>query len=197
MAATSLAHPPAGATGGGGNESIAALTASLASINAATRSACRACDGLSRRSRHLDSLTSPASETSALLQRTSANLVSTGGVLRDALERFSAVGDCEPAVERLYFGAREAAREVSFHAERQGRGGVLPASMRRLLDGSHEAPKLKLRSGGAQGGDGGANTTAPLTEQELYAGADAMEIVRDAHAVRLLDFLCLCTSSLH
>ena len=185
------AAPGAAAAGssGGGNESIAALSASLSSINAATRSACRACDGLSRRSRHLDSLTSPASETSALLQRTSANLVSTGAVLRDALERFSAVGDCEPAVERLYFGAREAAREVSVHAERQGRGGVLPASMRRLLDGSHEAPKLKLRSVGsgvAQGTDGqggaGQGANAPLTEQELYAGADAMEIVRDAHA---------------
>lgn len=170
------------------SDSISALTSALSTMNSSTKSACRTCDGLSRRSRHLDSLTSPASETSALLQTTSSNLTASSAVLKDAREKFDTVDDTEPAVERLYWGAREACREVAMHAEKQGRGGVLPPSMKQLLNG---------KGGGAAGG-GGSNENvnlrpgsaqanrmqenSPLTEQELYAGADAMEIVRDAHA---------------
>jgi exocyst complex protein 7 len=172
----------------GPSSRISALSNALSTMNSTTRIACRTCDGLSRRSRHLDSLTSPASETSALLARTSANLSIANAVLRDAREKFDTVVDCEPAVERLYWGAREACREVAAHAERQGRGGVLPPSMRRILAGKES--RVGLRVGGSAGGAvggvvvGGGNTTAttPLTEQELYAGADSMEIVRDAHA---------------
>ena len=163
---------------------ISALSAALSTMNSTTRSACRTCDVLSRRSRHLDSLTSPASETSALLARTSGNLACTSAVLRDAREKFDTVGDCEPAVERLYWGAREACREVAAHAERQGRGGVLPPSMRRILAGKDAQSGLRVGGGGGRGGTGGAGaggSTSPLTEQELYAGADSMEIVRDAH----------------
>lgn len=154
-------------------------------MSATSHSACSSCDGLSRRSRHLDSLTSPASETSALLALASSNLQSTSGALKDARDKFDTVADCEPAVERLFWGAREACKEVALHAERQGRGGVLPASMKRLVDGSSN------NSGGDNRGtmsllkprqnNHNSDTTSPLTEQELYAGADAMEIVRDAH----------------
>ena len=175
------------------SDSISALTSALSTMNSSKKSACRTCDGLSRRSRHLDSLTSPASETSALLQTTSSNLTASSNVLKDAREKFDTVDDTEPAVERLYWGAREACREVAMHAEKQGRGGVLPPSMKQLLNG-------KGGGGGGGGGAGGTNDNgnlrpgsaqqatnrmqenSPLTEQELYAGADAMEIVRDAHA---------------
>lgn len=147
---------------------------------ATSHSACSSCDGLSRRSRHLDSLTSPASETSALLALASSNLQSTSGALKDARDKFDTVADCEPAVERLFWGAREACKEVALHAERQGRGGVLPASMKRLVDGGGDSrgtiSLLKPRQNNHN-----SDTTSPLTEQELYAGADAMEIVRDAH----------------
>lgn len=159
---------------------IVALTSSLQTMSATSHSACRSCDGLSRRSRHLDSLTSPASETSALLALASSNLQTTSGALKDAREKFDTVADCEPAVERLFWGAREACKEVALHAERQGRGGVLPASMKRLVDGGETKggtmSLLKPRQSNHN-----SDTTSPLTEQELYAGADAMEIVRDAH----------------
>mmetsp|Transcript_23760 Transcript_23760/g.39172 ORF Transcript_23760/g.39172 Transcript_23760/m.39172 type:complete len:846 (-) Transcript_23760:9-2546(-) len=159
---------------------ITALASSLQTMSATSNSACSSCDGLSRRSRHLDSLTSPASETSALLALASSNLQSTSGALKDARDKFDTVADCEPAIERLFWGAREACKEVAMHAERQGRGGVLPVSMKRLVDGSSNK----------SGGEGtmsllkprqNNDTMSPLTEQELYAGADAMEIVRDAH----------------
>ena len=110
-------------------------------------------------------------------------------VLRDAREKFDTVEDCRPAIERMYRGAREACGEVAAHAERQGRGGVLPPSMRRMLGG--KGAGIGPRVGGDGGGGGVVGTTtyastttatSPLTEQELYAGADSMEIVRDAHA---------------
>mmetsp|Transcript_23297 Transcript_23297/g.56206 ORF Transcript_23297/g.56206 Transcript_23297/m.56206 type:complete len:913 (-) Transcript_23297:68-2806(-) len=171
---------------------IAALSNALATMNSSTKSACRTCDGLSRRSRHLDSLTSPASETSALLAQTSSNLTLTSNVLKDAREKFDTVGDCEPAVERLFWGAREACREVAVHAERQGRGGVLPPGMKRLVDKGGQGndvhganmrasiTKSSLENNPSH--NAALSSTSPLTEQELYAGADAMEIVRDAHA---------------
>lgn len=69
-------------------------------------------------------------------------------------------------------------REVAVHAERQGRGGVLPPGMRQILAGKDTLSNKGLRVGTVfRGTPGGA-----LTEQELYAGADSMEIVRDAHA---------------
>ncbi len=150
--------------------SIAALSHALSTLNSTTTAACRTCDRLSRSSRHLDSLTSPASETSALLAQTWSNLTSTSNVLKDAREKFDTVVDTEPAVSRLYYGSREACRTVAMHAERQGRGGVLPPSMKQLL---------KQQDRGNTDGGGISN---PLNEQELYAGADAMEIIRDAHA---------------
>ena len=156
-------------------------------MSATSHSACSSCDGLSRRSRHLDSLTSPASETSALLALASSNLQSTSGALKDARDKFDTVADCEPAVERLFWGAREACKEVAMHAERQGRGGVLPASMKRLVDGdnhnsnNNKGTTMSLLKPQQQTNHTNSDTTSPLTEQELYAGADAMEIVRDAH----------------
>ena len=149
-----------------------------------TTLACRNCKGLSHRSRHLDSLTSPASETSALLSQASSNLTATSTFLKDAREKFDTVADCETAVERMYCGAREACREVALHAERQGRGNVLPPVMRGLLEGSGEASNPKSKRSmvlASISADAGGSVPA-LTEQELYAGADAMDIVRDAHA---------------
>jgi exocyst complex protein 7 len=110
----------------------------------------------------------------------SSNLQSTSGALKDAREKFDTTADCEPAVERLFWGAREACKDVALHAERQGRGGVLPTSMKRLVDGS-ETNKGSTMSLLKPRQTNHNSDTSPLTEQELYAGADAMEIVRDAH----------------
>lgn len=103
--------------------------------------------------------------------------------MKDAREKFDTVSDCEPAVERLFWGAREACREVAVHAEKQGRGNVLPPTMRGLLENKDKRGSLttssKFESTNAANREA---LSSPLTEQELYAGADAMEIVRDAHA---------------
>lgn len=97
-------------------------------------------------------------------------------MLKDAREQFDTVDDNEPSIERLFWGAREACREVASHAEKQGRGGVLPLTMKRLIDGTDKNTMVRPRSMALN------EASSPLTEQELYAGADAMEIVRDAHA---------------
>ena len=93
--------------------------------------------------------------------------------MKDAREKFDTVADCEPAVETLFWGAHESCREVARHAERQGRGAVLPMTMKRLIDGTNAADGRRRQPN---------TNNAPLSEQDLYAGADAMEIVRDAHA---------------
>ncbi|KAL3795786.1 hypothetical protein ACHAWO_005841 [Cyclotella atomus] len=156
------------------SRNIQLLTSSLSTMQSNTTLACRNLSELSRRSRHLDSLTSPASETSALLAQASSNLTATTAVLKDAREKFDTVSDCEISIYRLFWGARQACKEVAWHAEQQGRGGVLPNAMRLLLDGDDTNVNVKNSDISSSGG--------PLSEQELYAGADAMEIVRDAHA---------------
>ena len=77
----------------------------LHDASAVTASSC--CKGLSRRSRQLDSLTSPASETSASLTQASRNLTAPLALLRDDREKFDTVAVCEPSIERLNEGASE------------------------------------------------------------------------------------------
>ena len=73
-----------------------------------------------------------------------------------------------------------ACKEVAEHAEKQGRGNVLPRIMRGLLDGeTSDATHIHLNL--TKGNNSMPESEGPLTEQELYAGADSMEILRDAH----------------
>lgn len=114
-------------------------------------------DGLTRRARHLDSLTSPASETSAMLTQSANNLNSTLSLMKDAREKFDTVQDCEPAIQRLLQGAQEAMAAVE-------------AGRRSGLD----ADAITLGTAGAGAGN--------LTEQDVYAAVDSMEIIRDTYA---------------
>eukprot|EP00956_Cyclotella_meneghiniana_P000845 scaffold966_cov47-Cyclotella_meneghiniana.AAC.2 len=171
---------------------ISTLSSSLATMQSNTTLACRNLSELSRRSRHLDSLTSPASETSAMLAAASSNLTATLALLKDAREKFDTVNDCQDSIYRLFWGARSACKEVAVHAERQGRGGVLPRAMRALLDGNghdefdaavhRNMNKHHHSANNNMSNNDTTNNQQPLSEQELYAGADAMEIVRDAHS---------------
>lgn len=67
------------------------------------------------------------------------------------------------------------------HAQRQGRGNVLPSAMRLLLDGEDTHVHILLNATNNNNNGMPSSSGGPLSEQELYAGADAMEIVRDAH----------------
>jgi len=141
---------------------IDALSMALKQMKETTVEAGRCCDGLTRRAQHLDTLTTPASDASALLTQASSNLGSTLVLIKDAREKFDTVADCEPAIERLLQGAREA----------------------NAAAGS-KVPKRAMVGAAAGAGDDHSSLhtsgTNNLTEQDVYAAADSMEIIRDAH----------------
>ena len=120
-------------------------------------------DGLARRARHLDSLTSPASETSAMLTQSANNLNSTLSTMKDAREKFDTVQDCEPAIQRLLSGAQES--RSLFEAS----GGAKAAAAAAAASPNAGAMALATHGGN-------------LTEQDVYAAVDSMEIIRDAYA---------------
>jgi exocyst complex protein 7 len=116
-------------------------------MKATTEEAARCCDQITKRSRQLDSLTSPASDASAMLSQAASNLGGTVVLMKDALEKFDTVGDCEPAIERLHRGVVEAEKNETRKAAR-----------------NPLAPKAVIN----------------VSEQDVYAAVDSMEIIRDA-----------------
>jgi len=140
---------------------INSLAAALSSIERSTKEGERCCDQLSRLARQLDSLTSPASDASAILTQASENLASTLWRMKDAREKFDTVQDCEPAIQRLASGAKEAMEQNSIshrnNKERRETGDEIDAVL--FAEGAYS-----------------------LTEQDLLAAADSMDILRDAHA---------------
>ena len=161
-------------------------------INATTTAS-----GLTLRTKHLATLTSPASETSASLTQASANLTSILTLLRDAREKFDTVNDCEPSIERLYKGAQEVlelnARKDhpsnTFHVPNSS-GANLNSDDRSIMDMAQQSKRQLLMNGNSHIKDDDtytANVTMTnlnmvgLTEQDVYAAADSMEIIRDAY----------------
>jgi exocyst complex component 7 len=134
---------------------IQALHIALGKMNSTTVDSLRCCDALRMRSNNLDSLTSPASDASALMSVAASNLGSTLVKLKDARDKFETVRDCEPAIDRL-------------------RDGIKEMEDKRL----NKAKTKDLKSERSnKGKDGNA---VILTEQDVYAAADSMEILRDA-----------------
>ena len=158
---------------------INALASGLSSIDRSTKEAGRCCDHLSRLARQLDSLTSPASDASAVLTQASENLASTLRLVKDAREKFDTVQDCEPAIQRLTKGAKEAVDENKSHGNYARKNKLRTQATRR---------------GGSAGNDDeeegdevdaavfASNSAFSLTEQDVYAAADSMDILRDAYA---------------
>jgi exocyst complex protein 7 len=134
---------------------IESLHRALGKMKATTSEASRCCDALLKRSSNLDSLTSPASDASAMLSLTASNLGSTLVKLKDARDKFETVRDCEPAIERL-------------------KEGVKGMEEKRLN-------KVKGRELKHERGFRNKETAQTgLSEQDVYAAADSMEILRDA-----------------
>jgi exocyst complex protein 7 len=121
------------------------LAGALEKMDSTTEDGFRCCEMLTRRARQLDSLTSPASDSSSMLSRANANLAATLVLMKDAREKFDTVQDCEPAIERLDKGVKDL--DVTDSKKKKG--------------------SLKNR--------------VVLSEQDVYAAGDSMEILRDAY----------------
>ena len=134
---------------------IDALEKALKKMKSSTTEACLCCDQLTKRARQLDSLTSPASDASSMLSKASNNLGATLVLMKDAREKFDTIRDCEPAIERLKRGV------VQMQNEKSGKA------------------KKARRNPFEDGKDKEKNIT--LSEQDVYAAADSMEIIRDAY----------------
>jgi len=144
-----------GASGTESQRRINALGNALSKMKSSTNEACLCCDQLTRRARQLDSLTSPASDASSMLSKASNNLGSTLLLMKDAKEKFDTIRDCEPAIERLHRGVA--------YIQNQKAGKTKNARRNPFDDKDAD------------------NKPVVLTEQDVYAGADSMEIIRDAY----------------
>lgn len=133
---------------------IDALDKALRKMKTSTTDACLCCDQLTKRARQLDSLTSPASDASGLLSKASNNLGATLVLMNEAREKFDTIRDCEPAIERLKRGV------VQMQNEKAGK-------------------TKKARRNPFEDGEKDSNVI--LSEQDVYAAADSMEIIRDAY----------------
>lgn len=157
--------------------SITQLEEALSTLRTTTNNALTTSQSLSRRTRHLSTLTSPASETSSSLTQASTNLTSTLALLRDAREKFDTVADCEPSIERLYRGAKEMV-DSRDRREHPNNTYNIPNDSASLVDNGgrrnfyDDDATLATLNG----------TVIGLTEQDVYAAADSLEIIRDAHA---------------
>jgi exocyst complex protein 7 len=134
---------------------IDTLGKALKKMKSSTNEACLCCDQLTRRARQLDSLTSPASDASSMLSKASNNLGSTLVLMKDAKEKFDTIRDCEPAIERLHRGVVQIQNEKSGKAKNARRNPFEEKDQ--------------------------DNKPIALTEQDVYASADSMEIIRDAY----------------
>eukprot|EP00934_Nitzschia_sp_Nitz4_P000030 Nitzschia sp. Nitz4//scaffold196_size54656//42556//45057//NITZ4_006646-RA/size54656-augustus-gene-0.37-mRNA-1//1//CDS//3329540447//30//frame0 len=133
---------------------VDALSQALNKMKASTNEACLCCDQLTKRARQLDSLTSPASDASSMLSKASNNLGATIVLMNEAREKFDTVRDCEPAILRLQRGVTHMQNEKAGKANKARRNPFE---------------------------EGGEKENVALTEQDVYAAADSMEIIRDAH----------------
>jgi len=81
--------------------------------------------------------------------------------MKDAREKFDTIVDCEPAIDRLHRGVVHMQNERS---SKKGAGGA--AARHNPFGDSKTSEKEK---------------SVVLTEQDVYAAADSMEIIRDAY----------------
>lgn len=90
-----------------------------------------------------------------MLSKASNNLGATLVLMKDAREKFDTIRDCEPAIERLKRGVMQMQNDKSGKTKKARRNPF-------------EA-------------DGEKEKNVVLSEQDVYAAADSMEIIRDAY----------------
>ena len=140
-----------------------ALNKSLSKMKSTTATATQRCEQLAQRAKQLNSLTSPASDASSMLSKAANNLGATLVLMKDAREKFDTIVDCEPAIDRLHRGVVQIQNERS-NGGKKNAGGA--AARHNPFGDSKVSEKEK---------------SVVLTEQDVYAAADSMEIIRDAY----------------
>ena len=140
-----------------------ALNKSLSKMKSTTATATQRCEQLAQRAKQLNSLTSPASDASSMLSKAANNLGATLVLMKDAREKFDTIVDCEPAIDRLHRGVVQIQNERS-NGGKKNAGG---AAARHNPFGDNKVSEKEK--------------SVVLTEQDVYAAADSMEIIRDAY----------------
>jgi exocyst complex protein 7 len=151
---------------------ILLLKSQLTKLNTTSKESTRCCDLLLRRARHLESLTTPASDASQKLSLAASNLTAVLTAMREARERFETVSDCEPTILRLHEGVMEMEKLRTKGAARKNRRASNDSS--RNSSNPFDDDDL----GHATSPRGG--TTVGISEQDVYSAADSMEIIKDA-----------------
>ena len=131
-------------------------------MKSTTATATQRCEQLAQRAKQLNSLTSPASDASSMLSKASNNLGATLVLMKDAREKFDTIVDCEPAIDRLHRGVVHIQNERSSGGKKNAGGAA-----RHNPFGDNKASEKEK--------------SVVLTEQDVYAAADSMEIIRDAY----------------
>ena len=99
-----------------------------------------------------------------MLSRANANLAATLVLLKEAREKFDTIADCEPSLERLHKGVETMERH---RKENSSSGNNNNNNKNNKSSGSSVVVMAKR---------------IILTEQDVYAAGDSMEILRDAYA---------------
>ena len=132
---------------------IDTLSTSLSKLSTITTSATSECESLINRSRHLNSLTSPASDASALLTQAQQNLVSTLSVLKEARSKFDTVTEYDAIIRKIFKGARDV---LEYYNSMDSRA------------------KTEVN-------DPESSVSFHLTETDVFQAVDAMEAIKSAH----------------
>jgi hypothetical protein len=136
------------------------LALAMEKMESTTSDALRCCEMLTKRARQLDSLTSPASDASSMLSRANGNLAATVILVKDARVHFDTVRDCEPAIDRLQKGVKDMEQEA-----------LLRTTGNRAANHKNSSTTTLLK-----------HRNHVLTEQDIYAAGDSLEILRDAYS---------------
>ena len=97
-----------------------------------------------------------------MLSRANANLAATLVLLKEAREKFDTIADCEPSLERLHKGVETMER----HRKENSSSGNNNNKNNKSSGSSVVVMAKRII----------------LTEQDVYAAGDSMEILRDAYA---------------
>lgn len=156
-------------------QTISQLHDALSTLKKTTAHALATSESISRRSVKLSLLTSdpnsaghsntnhPTNATSStILNQTSSRIATTLTLLRDAREKLDTVTDCQPSIDRLYSGVQEMEEHRKNSDPSSMSEPPLHSSDSYTLDPNHPSQSL--------------------TEQDVYAAADSLEIIRDAHS---------------
>ena len=184
---------------------ISQLQNALTLLSTTRIDASNTASSLQYRTKQLATLTSPASETSASLTQASANLASVLVLIRDATEKLEVVNDCEPSIDRLYSGANDMMNTTMTQlknnkdATNDTNGAAtntfgVPNVDYNYLNYNNNLypPKNHLDDDdnddtGSYSATGTGTTSTYsnsnlLSEQDVYAAADSLEIIRDTYS---------------